>query len=276
MRIRSIKPEFWTSDDITELAIEDRFLFIGLWSYVDDNGVGRDEEHLIVASLFPRDMFLDPRETVARVSRGLSNLAAKGLILRYQADGKAYLEITTWKTHQRIDKPNKPRFPQHDATPDTLATPSRDPREVPAPGTEEQRNRGTEEQRSTAAKAAATPRLDVDQLCDELAASVARRSEKRKPRITKAWKDEARRLLDVDEVPLDHALKAIDWAENNQFWQSVILTPKALRKHYDQMLIQAKQPQRRTQSDLLAEMTQRNIIPHPDTSPIALIERQAS
>ena len=145
MRIRSIKPEFWTSDDITELAIEDRFLFIGLWSYVDDNGVGRDEEHLIVASLFPRDMFLDPRETVARVQRGLSNLAAKGLILRYQADGKAYLEITTWKTHQRIDKPNNPRFPQHDATPETLATPSRDPREVPVPGTEEQRNRGTEE-----------------------------------------------------------------------------------------------------------------------------------
>ena len=41
MRIRSIKPEFWTSDDITALAVDDRLLFIGLWSYVDDNGVGR-------------------------------------------------------------------------------------------------------------------------------------------------------------------------------------------------------------------------------------------
>ena len=276
MRIRSIKPEFWTSDDITELAIEDRFLFIGLWSYVDDNGVGRDEEHLIVASLFPRDMFLDPRETVARVSRGLSNLAAKGLILRYQADGKAYLEITTWSRHQRIDKPNKPRFPQHDANPDTLATPSRQSRETPAPGTGEQGNRGTGEQGSKAAEAAAPPRLDVDQLCDELAASVARRSEKRKPRITKAWKDEARRLLDVDEVPLDHALKAINWAENNQFWRSVILTPKALRKHYDQMLIQSRQPQRRTQADLLHDMVQRNTPTNTDTSPVALIERQAS
>ena len=144
------------------------------------------------------------------------------------------------------------------------------------PGTGEQGNRGTGEQGSTAAKAAATPRLDVDQLCDELAASVARRSEKRKPRITKAWKDEARRLLDVDEVPLDHALKAITWAENNQFWQSVILTPKALRKHYDQMLIQSRQPQRRTQADLLHDMVQRNTPTNTDTSPVALIERQAS
>ena len=33
MRIRSIKPEFWRSDDITALSLEDRLLFIGLWSY---------------------------------------------------------------------------------------------------------------------------------------------------------------------------------------------------------------------------------------------------
>ena len=49
MRIRSIKPEFWTSDDIADLTIEDRLLFIGLWSYVDDNGVGIDKEHLVVS-----------------------------------------------------------------------------------------------------------------------------------------------------------------------------------------------------------------------------------
>ena len=42
MRIRSIKPEFWRSDDVNSMCIEDRLLFIGLWSYVDDNGVGID------------------------------------------------------------------------------------------------------------------------------------------------------------------------------------------------------------------------------------------
>ena len=33
MRIRSIKREFWRSQDISRLEIEDRLLFIGLWSF---------------------------------------------------------------------------------------------------------------------------------------------------------------------------------------------------------------------------------------------------
>ena len=70
MRIRSIKPEFWQSEDISALSIEDRLLFIGLWSYVDDNGVGRGDMADVIADLFAADMFANPRETVARVSRG--------------------------------------------------------------------------------------------------------------------------------------------------------------------------------------------------------------
>ena len=145
MRIRSIKPEFWRSPDITRLSIDDRLLFIGLWSYVDDNGVGRDEEASIVADLFAADMFAAPRETVARVSRGLANLSEAGLIARYEADGRPYLSVIKWGDHQRIDKPAKARYPRYDAegaTPrDTLATPSRDPRAW-SRGAEEQRRRG--------------------------------------------------------------------------------------------------------------------------------------
>lgn len=147
MRIRSIKPEFWRSTDITNLSLEDRLLFIGLWSYVDDNGVGKDELPVVVADLFAGDMFSDPRETVARVSRGLSNLFSAGLIDRYQVDGKSFLMIVQWAAHQRIDKPAKERFPRSDGDTevirDTLATPSRDSRDTLAPGTGEQGNRGT-------------------------------------------------------------------------------------------------------------------------------------
>lgn len=146
MRIRSIKPEFWRSPDITNLAIEDRLLFIGLWSYVDDNGVGRDDVAAIVADLFATDMFRDPRETVARVSRGLSNLFTAGRIARYVVDERPYLSITNWEKHQRIDKPARPRYPSSDGENAILATPSRDRRDTLAPGTGEQGNRGTEEQ----------------------------------------------------------------------------------------------------------------------------------
>ena len=147
MRIRSIKPEFWRSDDIAALHWDTRLLFIGLWSYVDDNGVGRDHERFIVADLFALEE--DPRETLATVSRGLQTLSEHGLITRYTVDRKAYLHICTWEDHQRIDRPNKSRYPLptcgNAEIRDTLATPSRDTREGPATGTEEQRNRGTEE-----------------------------------------------------------------------------------------------------------------------------------
>jgi hypothetical protein len=145
MRIRSIKPEFWRSADIVGLHVEDRLLFIGLWSYVDDNGVGRDEEPAVIGDLFASDMFRDARETVARVQRGLSNLAERGLITRYSVDSRRFLFICKWETHQRIDKPAKPRYPRPDAENAVLATLSRDIRDIPAPGAGEQGSRGTGE-----------------------------------------------------------------------------------------------------------------------------------
>lgn len=150
MRIRSIKPEFWRSLDIAALSIEDRLLFIGLWSYVDDNGVGVDRVPIIAAELFADDLSRDPRETLGRVSDGIGRLSECGLVQRYSDDSRDYLAVTNWERHQRIDKPNKPRYPlptsENVTIRDTLATPSRNSRETPAPGTEEQRNRGTGEQ----------------------------------------------------------------------------------------------------------------------------------
>ena len=156
MRIRSIKPEFWRSPDISSLSVEDRLLFIGLWSYVDDNGVGQDRVSLIAADLFADDLSRDPRDTLARVTEGLRRLSEAGRIIRYTVEERDFLAIDNWKKHQRIDKPNKPRYPaptsENATIRDTLATPSRHSPETPAPGTEEQRNRGTEEQIRTYAQ----------------------------------------------------------------------------------------------------------------------------
>jgi hypothetical protein len=149
MRIRTVKPEFWTSEDIA--SIEDwgeRLLFIGLWSYVDDNGVGRDVEKLIMADLFPLED--DPRETLARVSDGLRTLAERGLVMRYEVDGKRYLYINGWH-HQKIDHPSKggcyPLPTSENASPRPPEPPlSRESRETlaPVPGEQGNRGKGTE------------------------------------------------------------------------------------------------------------------------------------
>ena len=114
MRIRSIKPEFWRSDDIDALSIPDRLLFIGLWSYVDDNGVGLFSLKDIAADLFAGDMARDSQETLRRVSEGLRTLSRHGLIEVYRVDDKDYLHVTHWSRHQKITHPGKARYPLPD------------------------------------------------------------------------------------------------------------------------------------------------------------------
>jgi hypothetical protein len=107
-RIRSIKPEFFTSEVITSLPLSARLTFIGLWTYVDDNGVGPDNERLILAAIYPLEG--DPSETLRRVSDDLRTLSAAGLVQRYEGDSKRLLYIRSWDEHQRVSHPGKPRY----------------------------------------------------------------------------------------------------------------------------------------------------------------------
>lgn len=172
MRIRSTKPEFWKSRRIASVDWDARLVLKGLESYVDDNGVGVDDIELIVTDVFPRDMFANPRETVARVSEAIRSLHHAGLVHRYEVNGDRLLYISFWEEVQRIDKPGKGRNPRPDGTFDYKESAIREsvasPPETLAPGTEEQGNRGTGEQGSSAptergdARAATTAELPVE------------------------------------------------------------------------------------------------------------------
>lgn len=127
-----------------------RLVLKGLESYVDDNGVGIDDIELIVTDVFPRDMFANGRETVARVSEAISELHQAGLVWRYESGSDHLLYISFWEEVQRIDKPGKGRNPRPDGTTEYKESSIREsvasPPETLAPGTGEQRNRGTEDQ----------------------------------------------------------------------------------------------------------------------------------
>ncbi len=149
MRIRSIKPEFWRSDDIARLSLSARLTYIGLWSYVDDNGVGADQEAGITADLYAFDLAAAPEETLRRVRLDIATLVAHGLVVRFSDEkNRKLLYIASWDKHQRVDRASKghqyprptpemltrPEFyvPSPAVTSsdsDTLATHSRDPRE---------------------------------------------------------------------------------------------------------------------------------------------------
>ncbi len=55
------------------------------------------------------------------------------------------------------------------------------------------------------------------------------------PTITQRWRDEARRLLDIDQRPLDKALGLIDWATTDTFWRANIRSMPKFREKYDQL-----------------------------------------
>lgn len=108
MRIRTIKPSFWRSDDITALPMDVRLLFIGLWSYVDDNGVGLDDYRQIAADLFALE---EDQEGVRKFIReGLATLSQNFLVIRYKIEDRPCLFIPTWDLHQKIDHKGKIRY----------------------------------------------------------------------------------------------------------------------------------------------------------------------
>ncbi|GAA1891708.1 hypothetical protein [Williamsia serinedens] len=155
MRIRSTKPEFWRSKRISAVSWDARLVLKGLESYVDDNGVGKDDLELIVGDIFSRDVIREASRTLARVSEAISELHQAGLVWRYEADGNELLYISFWETAQRVDKPQAGRFPRPDGTlnyrDSQIREPGENPREASrtfAPGTGEQGNRGTGKERA--------------------------------------------------------------------------------------------------------------------------------
>lgn len=118
MRIRNTKPEFFRSKRVSE-RIPDwghRYLLKALESYVDDNGVGKDDLALIAADCFSQDIALDPSGTFQRLTEGLSVLFEAGFIHRYTANGDECLYISWWESTQYVQKPKAGRLPRPDGT----------------------------------------------------------------------------------------------------------------------------------------------------------------
>ena len=247
MRIRSIKPEFWRSDDIDALDWDTRLVFIGLWSYVDDNGVGIYKMSNIVSDLFASDFYRDPTETLSRVSEALQRLESRSMIDLYRVGDREYIYITNWERHQRVNNPNKSRYPlptsENSEPIEGLSRSDTGSNETLSPGAGEQRSRGTEEQSSSSAKPPAVakpPREDVEELCTRLRDHVARNTDK-PPTITTKWRTEARLLLDKDGIEFDEAVRVLDWCQQDSFWMPNILSMPKFREKFAQLQIKSRQ-----------------------------------
>lgn len=109
-RIRTIKPSFFTSFAMSEHPHSTRLTFIGLWTYVDDEGRAPDDARLVKAAVWP----LDDDMTAKKVENELRRLAEAGQIIRYSIGDRRYLQVSQWKDHQRINRPTDSLHPPPD------------------------------------------------------------------------------------------------------------------------------------------------------------------
>jgi hypothetical protein len=106
-RIRTIKPEFWTSESVGRLPRDARLLFIALWNLADDSGRVRGSLPYLSGAAFPYD-----EDARSKIGGWIAALEKEGMIRRYAGtDGNAYLDIPKWATHQKIDKPSPSKLP---------------------------------------------------------------------------------------------------------------------------------------------------------------------
>ena len=105
-RIRTIKPGFFESEDVSALPLRARLTWIGLWTQCDDHGRTKDNARLIKARIWPLD-----EVSLRDVEDDLVTLADHQRIVRYEVDGKRYLAIVNWHEHQSINRPSKSTIP---------------------------------------------------------------------------------------------------------------------------------------------------------------------
>lgn len=103
-RIRTIKPDFWTDDKLTECSMSARLLFIGLLNFADDNGNLARSAKKIKMQVFPADAVdCEPM---------LQELMAQGALIEYSVNEEKFLHIKGFRKHQVINRPTSSGIPQ--------------------------------------------------------------------------------------------------------------------------------------------------------------------
>jgi hypothetical protein len=94
MRARNIKPDFFRDAELSEVTIEARYLFIGLWCLADREGKLRDKPKQIRFEVFPETKTKDDIGTLLKL------LVEHNLIIRYEVGNNKYIKVVNFLKHQ--------------------------------------------------------------------------------------------------------------------------------------------------------------------------------
>ncbi|GAA4928929.1 hypothetical protein GCM10023224_05370 [Streptomonospora halophila] len=109
-RIRTIKPEFWSSPGIETISPWARLLFIAMWNWADDAGRGTCQLRELQSFAFPLDEEA-PVATMGGFRQALAEVRDQFGVVFYKVGGRPYYAIPSWKRHQRNERTAQSRFP---------------------------------------------------------------------------------------------------------------------------------------------------------------------
>ena len=99
-RIRTIKPEFFTSEDIVSMSPLARLFYVSLWCEADREGRLEWRPGTLKLRYMPGDTCSIPELA--------EELCGRGLVILYEVDGKPYAEIPTFGKHQIVNNRESP------------------------------------------------------------------------------------------------------------------------------------------------------------------------
>jgi hypothetical protein len=91
-RSRNVKPGFFTNEDLADCGLGAHLLFAGLWTIADRAGRLEDRSRRIKVQVMP---FYD-----VDINSCLGVLEEAGFIIRYESEGKKYIQIINFDKHQ--------------------------------------------------------------------------------------------------------------------------------------------------------------------------------
>ena len=251
-RIRTIKPEFFTSPDTAKASVEARLFYIALWCWADDWGIGEANLNALLGFAFPEDDQRERKE-IQSLCKEVANTYGT---LFYENNGRYFYQIPAWEDHQKTQRRAKRRNPTHDAPesqPDKRIYGEQEVSEFTQgnseatqgndqEGTGEQGNRGTGEQGNMSDSADAEPRPDVETILNRIDQHCTDHDFK-KPSRTKQNLNAARLLIDKDGYTTEQIIWIMNWVTQSGFWAPNIRSAAKLREKFDQLKGQAQREQ---------------------------------
>ncbi len=97
-RIRYLKPEFFSDEDLGSLPFQTRLTFEGLWCFADKAGRLEYRPKYLKAMIFPYDNIKIEKE-IESLANGKNN--GNPFIQLYNIENRQYIQIIQWNRHQR-------------------------------------------------------------------------------------------------------------------------------------------------------------------------------